>query len=135
MNTASGTAPPSGTAQSATDLAVTRTILAAERTLMAWIRTGLSMISFGFTIFKFLHGLTAAGGIRLHRPEEPRHLGLFLAALGTGSLLVGVLEYVRTLRRTEGHRLRLGSAFYVACAVVALGLWVLVSLTRGLGPA
>jgi putative membrane protein len=128
LNPGAGTAPPSGTAVSATDLAFTRTILAAERTLMAWIRTGLSMISFGFTIFKFLHGLTAAGGIRLHRPEEPRRLGLFLAALGTGSLLVGVLEYVQTLRRTD--RPRLGSAFYVACAVVALGVWVLVSLTR-----
>ena len=135
MKTGPGTAPPSGTTESATDLATTRTILAADRTLMAWIRTALSMIGFGFTIFKFLHGLTEAGGIRLRRPEEPRHLGLFLAALGTGSLVVGVLEYVRTLRRTEGHRPRLGSAFYVASIVVALGFWVLVGLINAPGPS
>jgi putative membrane protein len=135
LKTGPGTAPPSGTTESATDLAVARTILAAERTLMAWIRTALSMISFGFTIYKFLNGLNEAGGIHLRRPEEPRRLGLFLAALGTGSLVVGVLEYVRTLGRTEGHRPRLGSTFYVACIVVALGFWVLVGLIRQSGPS
>jgi putative membrane protein len=135
LKTGPGTAPPSGNAESATDLATTRTILAADRTLMAWIRTALSMISFGFTIAKFLHGLSQAGGIRLRRPEEPRHLGLFLAALGTGSLVVGVFDYVRTLRRAEGHRPRLGSAFYVACTVVALGVWVLAGLIGTPGPS
>ena len=126
--------PPGELRPSSNDLAARRTVLAADRTLMAWIRTALAMISFGFTIYKFLHGLHAAGGIRLHRPEEPRRLGLALAALGTGSLVVGVLEYVRTLRRTEGHRPRLGSAFYVACAVVALGFWVLVGIITQRGP-
>jgi putative membrane protein len=120
----------SAPAPSTTDLAVTRTILAAGRTLMASMRTALSMIGFGFTIYKFLHGLTEAGGIHLRRPEEPRRLGLFLVALGTGSLLIAVVEYVRTLGRVEGHRPRLGSTFYVACAVVALGFWVLVGLAR-----
>ena len=120
--------------ENSTELASTRTVLAAERTLMAWIRTALSMISFGFTISKFLHGLNDAGGIRLRRPEEPRNLGIFLAALGTGSLIVGTFEYLTTLRRTEGQRLRLGSAFYVAFAVVALGLWVFVGLVSRRGP-
>jgi putative membrane protein len=135
LNTGPGHVLSSGTAESATDLAVTRTILAAQRTLMAWIRTALSMISFGFTIYKFLHGMHEAGGIRLRRPEEPRHLGLFLVVLGTGSLVVAVLEYLRTLGRTEGHRPRPGSAFYVACAVIVLGIWVLVGLFSKRGPA
>lgn len=134
MKTEPGHAPPRGTGESTTDLAVMRTILAAERTLMAWIRTGLSMISLGFTIYKFLHGMHEAGGIRLRRPEEPRRLGLFLVALGTASLVVGVLEYVRTRSRTEGHRPRLGPPFYVACAVITLGLWVLVGLFSQWGP-
>jgi putative membrane protein len=116
--------------ESALQLATTRTVLAAERTLMAWIRTALSMISFGFTIYRFLHGLNAAGGIRLSRPEEPRNLGLLLVTLGTGSVVAGVLEYLKTLRRTEGRRPPLGSAFYVACIVVALGFWVLVGLVK-----
>ncbi len=114
--------------ESTTDLAGTRTMLAAERTLMAWIRTALSMISFGFTISKFLHALNDAGGIHLRRPEEPRNLGIFLAALGTGSLVAGIFEYLGALRRTEGRRVHLGSAFYVAFAVVGLGLWVFVGL-------
>jgi putative membrane protein len=116
-----------------TDLAVTRTTMAAERTLMAWIRTALSMISFGFTIFKFLHGLHDSGVIHLRRPHEPRDIGLFLTALGTGSVIAGLAEYLQTLRQVRGPRTRPAGAFYVACAVGALGLLVLVWLIRGTG--
>jgi putative membrane protein len=125
---------PGGAGDRKTDLACTRTMLAAERTLMAWIRTALSMISFGFTIFKFLLGLNEAGSIRLLRPEAPRNIGLFLAALGTGSLLAGLLQYLQTLRHLPGSPPRLGVAFYVACAVVVLGLVVLVGMIRRAGP-
>ncbi|HEY7371155.1 MAG TPA: DUF202 domain-containing protein [Polyangia bacterium] len=125
---------PGGAGDRKTDLACTRTTLAAERTLMAWIRTALSMISFGFTIFKFLHGLHEAGAIRLLRPEGPRNIGLFLAALGTGSLLAGVVQYLQTLRQLPGSPRRLGAAFYVACAVVAMGVVVLVGLVHRVGP-
>jgi len=135
LKTGPGQTPPGGTAESTTDLALTRTVLATDRTLMAWIRTALSMISFGFTIYKFLHGMSEAGGIRLRRPEEPRHLGVFLVVLGTGSLVVAVLDYIRTLTRATGHRPRLGPAFYVACAVIALGFWVLVGLFGKPAPA
>ena len=125
---------PSGTGDRKTDLAATRTTLAAERTLMAWIRTALSMIGFGFTIFKFLAGLHEAGSIRLRRPEGPRNIGLFLAALGPGSLLAGVVQYVQTLRQVRGPAPRLGTAFYVACAVVVLGLVVFIGLITRVGP-
>lgn len=135
MKTDPGPVPPSATAASTTDLAITRTILAAGRTLMASMRTALSMIGFGFTIYKFLNGLHEAGGIHLRRPDEPRRLGVFLVALGTGSLLVGILEYVRTLGRVAGRRPRLRSTFYVACALVALGFWVLAGLIRPPGPS
>ena len=128
MNADSRRVTSGGAAPSATDLATTRTLFAAARTLMASLRTALSMIGFGFTIYKFLHGLHEAGGIRMRRPEEPRRLGLFLVALGTGSLVVALVEYVRFLGRMEGQRPRLGSTFYVACAVVVLGVWILVGL-------
>jgi putative membrane protein len=101
---------------------------------MAWIRTALSMIGFGFTIFKFLHGLEEAGSLHLRRPDEPRIIGLFLTALGTGSLLVGILEHVQTLARIPGPRPRPGVALYVACAVVALGAIVFVGLVSRAGP-
>jgi putative membrane protein len=117
-----------------TDLAAVRTTLAAERTLMAWIRTALSMIGFGFTIFKFLHGLQEAGSLHLRRPEEPRSIGLFLTALGTGSLLLGILEHLQTLARIPGPRPRLSVAFYAACAVVTLGVIVFVGVGGRGGP-
>jgi putative membrane protein len=129
----SSSAPP-GTAEPKTDLGVTRTILAAERTLMAWVRTSLSMISFGFAIYKFLQGVQESGTLHLRRPQEPRNIGLFLVVLGTGSLLAGMIEHVRTLRRMPGPRARVGAAFYVAGAVAILGLVVLFGLVRHAGP-
>lgn len=123
-------APPSETSN---ELASTRTVLAAERTLMAWVRTALSMISFGFTIYKFLHGMEAAGGIRLRRPEEPRNIGIFLAALGSASLLAGLVEHLQTLRHVEG-RPKPGATFYMACVVLVLGLVVFVGLVTQRGP-
>ncbi len=120
-------------AEPKTDLGVTRTVLAAQRTLMAWIRTALAMISFGFTIYKFLHGLLELGAIHLRRPQGARNIGLFLVALGTGSLLTGMIEHVRTLRGLPG-RPRLDAAFYVACAVLLMGFLVFVGLVRGEGP-
>jgi putative membrane protein len=116
------------TAEPKTDLGVTRTILAAERTLMAWVRTALSMISFGFAIFKFLQGVQESGAVHLRRPQEPRNIGLFLVVLGTGAILAGMVEHVRTLRGLPGQRPRLTAAFYLACAVFILGLVVLRGL-------
>jgi putative membrane protein len=129
--------PPSQSdrlAQLRTDLAGTRTAMAADRTLMAWIRTSLSMISFGFAIYKFLHGLTEATTIRLHRPNSPRDLGLFLTILGTGSLVAGIVQYTQTLRRVGLSALRVSVTFYVACAVVVMGLTVLIGIVSRIGP-
>ena len=120
-------------AEERTDLATTRTLMAADRTLMAWTRTALSMISFGFTIYKFLNGMHEAGGIRLRRPEGPRDIGLFLTALGTGSLVAGMIEHMQTRRRIEG-RTHFGAGFYVAAVVLALGVLVLFGLITRRGP-
>ena len=117
-----------------TDLAATRTSLAAERTLMAWIRTALSMVSFGFTIFKFLDGLHQAGTIRLRRPEAPRDIGLFLTALGTGSLIAALVQHAALARQLGRSPWQTGPALYVAFAVVSLGLLVLFGLIARTGP-
>jgi putative membrane protein len=115
-------------------MATMRTVMAADRTLMAWIRTALSMISFGFTIFKFLHGLTESATIHLLRPEGPRNLGLFLTLLGTGSLVASTIQYAFVLRQLGVSALKTGVTFYVSCAVVALGLAVLVAIAYRAGP-
>ncbi len=133
----SDAAPPSTSDQLAhqrTDLAGDRTVMAADRTLMAWIRTALSMIGFGFTIYKFLHGLSDSATIHLRRPDSPRNLGLFLTVLGTGSLVAGIIQHMQVLRRVGVSTIRTSVTFYVACAVVVLGLVVFVGIVSRAGP-
>jgi len=122
-------------ARARTEMAGTRTALAADRTLMAWIRTALGMISFGFTIYKFLRVLAEANELHFSHPNSGRSLGIFLTALGTGSLAAGIGQYVRTMRQLDryGHR-PLGFTFYVGCGVVILGLMVLVGILIRIGP-
>lgn len=133
----SDAAPPSTSdrlAHERTDLAGNRTLMAADRTLMAWIRTALAMISFGFTIYKFLHAFEDSGSVHLRRPESPRHLGIFLTALGTGSLLAGLIQHVQMLRQIHVSALRTSISFYVACAIVVLGLIMLLGIVANVGP-
>jgi putative membrane protein len=88
------------------DLGTLRTVMAADRTLMAWVRTSLSMLSFGFTIYKFLE--TAAQQGHLARQDSPQRVGLFLAGMGTASMILGLISYwatLKDLRRTEDFRL------------------------------
>jgi len=122
-------------AKERTDLAATRTSLAAERTLMAWIRTALGMISFGFTIYKFLHGLQEANAVHFRHGTGGRNLGIFLAALGTGSLIAGTVQYVQTMHSIGRRGVRaLGLTFYISGAVIVLGLMVLAGILIRLGP-
>jgi putative membrane protein len=89
-----------------TDMGTIRTIMAADRTLMAWVRTALSMLSFGFTIYKFLD--TVAQQSALPHTDTPQRVGLFLAGVGTASMVLGLISYwttLKDLRRTEEFRL------------------------------
>lgn len=102
-----------------TDMGTMRTIMAADRTLMAWIRTSLSMLSFGFTIYKFLEG--AAQQNMLPRSGTPQDVGLFLAGVGTLSMILGVFSYwatLKDLRRTE--QFRLGRPTLLISAIMTL---------------
>jgi putative membrane protein len=92
------------------------------------------MISFGFTIYKFLHAFAESGAIHLRRPNAPRDLGLFLTVLGTGSLVAGLIQYVQMLRQIHLSVLRTSVTFYVACAVIVLGLAVLLGIVAKAGP-
>ncbi|WP_211193451.1 YidH family protein [Paraburkholderia sp. UYCP14C] len=86
-----------------TDLAARRTLMAADRSLMAWIRTALSMISFGFTIYKILESVQEAG-VHTSHPHSPVRVGLFLTGMGTASMVLGTIEYWRTLVDINQHR-------------------------------
>ena len=109
-----------------TDLAFKRTVMAADRTLMAWLRTGLSIISFGFTIYKVLEAVQAQTG-PLRNVNAPRDVGLFMTAAGTVALVLGLVEYVATLRdlrREEPVRYwRLSLAFTAALALAGVALF------------
>ncbi|MDE1179381.1 DUF202 domain-containing protein [Paraburkholderia sp.] len=112
-----------------TDLAATRTVMAADRTLMAWVRTALSMISFGFTIYKVLQGFTDAG-VHLAHPNSPRSVGLFLTGMGTVSMVLGTLEYWRSIVKVAGYQ-RVSvwrPAFFIALVMTLSGSFVFLSI-------
>jgi putative membrane protein len=84
-----------------TELALERTRAAGERTLMAWTRTAVSLVSFGFSIpklFRYLQEERMIGAVG----GGPFTLGLMLIALGTLSLVAGMLQHVALLRRISG---------------------------------
>lgn len=116
-------------AEGRTDLAATRTLMAADRTLMAWIRTALSMISFGFTIYKVLQGFADAG-VQLAHPDSPRSIGLFLTGMGTVSMVLGTIEYWRTIARLrEFQQISIRRpAFFIALIMACSGSFVFLSI-------
>ncbi|MFC0401102.1 YidH family protein [Paraburkholderia rhizosphaerae] len=112
-----------------TDLAARRTLMAADRSLMAWVRTSLSMLSFGFTIFKLLETFEQAG-VHLTHPHSPRRVGLFLTALGTMSMIMGTIEYWRTVvGLREYQRFSIWRPVFIIALIMAVtGSFTFVSI-------
>ena len=112
------------------ELAIDRTAMAADRTLMAWTRTSISMISFGFTIYKVLQSLTAEGVTIRGIVNGPRQLGLFLIAIGTVSLGMGMMEHWHTKRELrKKHRfLLLNPSFLTSSAILLLGAFLFITI-------
>jgi putative membrane protein len=112
-------------AQERTDLALRRTVMAMDRTLMSWVRTGLSIISFGFTIYRILAALQERGAT-LRADDTPRQVGMFMVAAGTLALVLGVIEFLTTVRqlRREGKVNYLRSSSGIAVAIALFGVFV-----------
>lgn len=112
------------------DLGAVRTVLAADRTLMAWLRTSLSMLSFGFTIYKFLETAAKAGS--LARPESPQRVGLFLVAMGTAAMVLGVIDYWVTVRHVrKAGDFRAGrSVLFMSLLLAVAGVVLFVSIIK-----
>ena len=124
-------------AQTRTTLAVERSFLAFERTLMAWLRTSLSMISFGFTLAKFFEYMVNQRGEALigrwGATWSPRAVGLSMVLIGTGSLLLAVVQHRRRVKalQHEGLVAQWNLAYWVAILVAVLGAFALASLVAG----
>lgn len=102
------------------DLGALRTVMAADRTLMAWIRTALSMLSFGFTIYKFLESVAQQSPAVPHR-NSPQEVGLFLAGLGTLSMVLGTVSYWTTLQDLQkSERFRIGRPTFVIAVIISI---------------
>jgi putative membrane protein len=120
-------------AEQRTRLAIKRSFLAAERTLMAWMRTSLSMISFGFTMAKVFETLETQRQLTvgwLGHSWAPATLGLTLITIGTGALVVAVVQHWHTLKelRKEGLEPKWSLTLNVAALVAVLGVFAFGSL-------
>jgi len=117
-----------------TQLARERTFVAFERTLMAWLRTSLSMISFGFTLVKFFEFLSEERGRPVvgtfGRTWAPTTMGMAMIIIGTGALVVAVIQHRRRVEalRREGLVSQMNLAWYVAILVAVLGVYALFAV-------
>ena len=118
-------------AQERTDLALRRTVMAMDRTLMAWVRTGLSIISFGFTIYKILEAMQNQGA-EFRTDATPRNVGLIMVGTGLLSLILGMVEYMGTVRalRKEGDVTFVRSSSVIAFVIGTLGIIVFIGISN-----
>ena len=120
-------------AQRRTALALDRTYLAAERTLMAWIRTALSMISFGFSMAKLFQAFRGEKGQwqgALGHEYSVESIGYYLVVMGTGGLMIAVVQHYFRVRRLRAMGLPRGvsGAFVVGVLLCLLGVFAFSSL-------
>lgn len=119
--------------QISVDLSLTRTQMSANRTLMSWVRTSFSTLTFGFTLYKVLQAIQSNGDVVL-RENMPRNAGITLIVLALVALLMGALEYLRTMKmleRLHGQKLEKSSSLFMAAFTGLIGLFLLfVILTR-----
>jgi putative membrane protein len=91
---------------------------------MSWVRTAFAMISFGFTIGKFLQYLARVSPSALPA-SGTGSIPAALIALGLVSLLVGTLEFRRTLTELAAasgvrHRVTVLGVLVTSVAIIGL---------------
>ena len=127
-------------------MSLQRTRMSADRTLMSVIRTSLSLIGFGFTIYQVFEKLLEAQVLK--RSAAPLHFGQALVFLGIAMLILGIgyhvafmIELRRSRERLKRDRLIHAESGFptsltliVALALLAVGVFAVVSMAYGAGP-
>ena len=114
---------------SANELSLERTLMASERTLLAWVRSAMSFISFGFTMYKVLESMATSLAAKIEI-LQPQHLGLFLMAIGTAPLGVGMYQYYKTAIKLgkTGNDAMMNPSFFLASVILLLGIVLFLNI-------
>ena len=82
-----------------------RIYMAAERTFLAWVRTSIALIVFGFVIEKFEFFLEQLEKVfNMHLRGDHKTLvgiGVFIIILGLITLILGTINFYRTIRQVD----------------------------------
>ncbi len=121
---------PSGPAAEPINLQLMSFKMAADNALRSWTSMTISMISFGFAIYKILQQDHVKGAV-LPGGNTPRNVGLFLIVAGTAGIVMGIVSYVRILRRLRPlqHFGFAQPALAMALLIFVLGLVLSTKIT------
>lgn len=100
------------------DQTVVREHLANERTLLSWVRTGVALISIGLVVERA--GALAQAAPKVGSTNASELFGLALALLGSLTLVIGTVQFLRSRRRISAGTFVPAAAAYLI--VVAGGL-------------
>ncbi|MFN3870275.1 MAG: YidH family protein [Aquificaceae bacterium] len=82
-----------------------RIYMAAERTFLAWVRTAIALIVFGFVIERFEFFIVQLERVfNMHLSAEHHNLakiGLFIIAIGITTLILGAINFFRTIKQVD----------------------------------
>ncbi|MEJ5339654.1 MAG: DUF202 domain-containing protein [Aquificaceae bacterium] len=99
-----------------------RIYMAAERTFLAWVRTAIALIVFGFVIEKFEFFLLQLEKVfNIHLAQEHHSLvgiGVFVIVVGLLTLILGTLNFYRTIRQVDRGFYRTHTWLYKAYGLV-----------------
>lgn len=93
-----------------------RVYMAVERTFLAWVRTSIALIVFGFVIEKFEFFLLQLEKVfNFHLGEGHQRLvgiGIFIMFIGLLTLLVGTINFHRTIKQVDNGYYRTHTLLY-----------------------
>lgn len=115
-----------------------RIYMASERTFLAWVRTAIALIVFGFVIEKFEFFLKQLKEV-FNFPIKGNHeslvnIGLFVMVIGLLTLLLGTLNFYRTIKQVDRGTYRTqtwlyklyGMVIFITCLVLTFHIFRII---------